>query len=323
MTRVTVGIDIGGTTTDFAFVDRDGACLAGGSMRTDAHADIEPYLGELVGSIERCKSDSSLSLELIGCGIGAPNANYFTGTVDHAPNLSWKGVVPLAALLSEQLAVPAVLTNDANAAALGEMLFGSAKGLTDFVLVTLGTGLGSGFVTGGELLYGHDGFAGELGHTIVIPEGRECGCGRRGCLETYVSVSGLMRTVRQLLEDGQASSLADQDPTSLKGEDVFTAAQSGDVLALNAFERTGRLLGLALANTVAITSPSDIILFGGLVGSGDLLLKPTQAAFEENLLNIYRGNVNLSLSGLRGSEAAVQGAAALSWKELEQHHDGH
>ena len=322
MTDVTIGIDIGGTTTDFSFVDRDGVCLTGGSIRTDAHDGIEPFLDDLIRQLTMVRSSFDGKLVVVGCGIGAPNANYFTGTVEHAPNLTWKGVVPLAKLLTDQLGVPAVLTNDANAAALGEMLFGGAQGLTDFVLVTLGTGLGTGFVAGGNLLYGHDGFAGELGHTIVEPGGRECGCGRRGCLETYVSVTGLVRTVKLSLDEGQGSVLAELPRESLSGEEIHKAALAGDALALDSFQFTGKWLGFAIANAVAITSPSEVILFGGLVAAGDLLLKPTRAAFEANLLNIYSGKVRISISGLSGSKAAVQGAAALSWRELELDRNG-
>ncbi|MFT5284144.1 MAG: glucokinase [Planctomycetota bacterium] len=317
MTQVAIGIDIGGTTSDFAFVDRDGQCLARGTMRTDIHANFQSYLDDLIQSIDATRAEFGGELEVVGCGVGAPNANYFTGTVMDAPNLSWKGTVPVAQMVAERLGVPTVLTNDANAAALGEMLFGSAQGLKDFILVTLGTGLGTGFVSGGNLIYGHDGFAGELGHVIVEPGGRECGCGRRGCLETYVSVTGLMRTARELLKQQGVSEMAGVSVAELRGEDVNRAALAGDELALETFARTGERLGLALANAVAITSPKAIVLFGGLVAAGDLILDPTRAAFEKNLLNIYTG-VDLTLSGMKGSDAAVQGAAALSWMELEE-----
>ena len=263
MNELAIGIDVGGTTTTFGFVDRDGTCVQRGTLRTDVRPDAEGFVAALLAAVRDGLERLDPSPRIRGVGIGAPNANYFTGTVDHAPNLSWEGVVPLARMIGDGLGKPAVLTNDANAAALGEMLFGNARGLSDFLLVTLGTGVGSGFVVGGRLVYGHDGFAGELGHVIVEPDGRSCGCGRHGCLETYASVTGLVWTVREELERGRSSSLAALAPADLTGRAIHDAAEAGDALAVEAFTATGRTLGLALANAVAITSPAAIVLLRG------------------------------------------------------------
>lgn len=317
MSEVALGVDIGGTRTKLAFVERSGRRLAQGTFRTDAHDSADGYVEALVEAVRSARRELGDGHTVRGVGIGAPNANHFRGTVEDAPNLRWKGVVPLARLVSEALGLPTVLTNDANAAALGEMRYGNARGLSDFVLVTLGTGLGSGFVSGGKLLYGHDGLAGELGHVIVEPGGRLCGCGRRGCLERYASVTGLVLTVRELLASGRPSSLGELDADGLGGRAVDAAARAGDELALEAFARTGQRLGLALANAVAITSPEAVVLFGGLVAAGERILEPTRQAFEENLLATWRGRVRLLLSGLDDAEAGVLGAAALSWREHE------
>ena len=317
MSEVTLGIDVGGTTTHFGFVDRAGACRARGAIGTAEHAGAEAFVDALVAGVREAWETLGPKAAVRAIGMGAPNANYFTGTVEDPPNLNWTGVVPLARRVEDRLERPTVLTNDANAAALGEMLFGNARDLDDFVSVTLGTGVGSGFVVRGELVYGHDGFAGELGHVIVEPGGRPCGCGRRGCLETYTSVTGLVRTVCEALDAGGTESVLGAVPREeLSGRRVFEAAEAGDALALRAFEATGETLGLALANAVAITSPKAIVLFGGLVDAGELLVAPTRRALEANLLNIYAGKVELRVSGLAGTDAAILGAAALAWQEL-------
>ena len=234
------------------------------------------------------------------------------GTIDFAPNLNWKGVVPLVQLFEEHFLFPVVLTNDANAAAIGERIYGAAKGINDFVMVTLGTGLGSGFVVNGNLVYGHDGFAGELGHTIVEKNGRECGCGRKGCLETYASASGIVRTAKEFLENSNNSLLADVKELSSKS--IADAALKGDALALEIFDYTAEKLGFSLANTVALTSPKLIVLFGGLAQSGDLILKPTKKYMEAYLLNIYQNKVAIVPSKLKASDAAILGASALAWQ---------
>ena len=321
MSEVTIGIDIGGTTTTFGFVDRDGNCLSRGTLLTAEHNGADAFVEALLRSVRKAWDELPPSVSVRGIGMGAPNANYFTGTVDDPPNLNWSGVVPLARLVGEGLGRPAVLTNDANAAALGEKIFGNAKDLDDFVSVTLGTGVGSGFVVGGRLVYGHDGFAGEIGHVIVEAGGRLCGCGRMGCLETYTSVTGLVRTVVEAIEAGKPSVLADEPREALNGKRIFDAAVGGDAVCREAFEVTGERLGLALANAVAITSPKAIVLFGGMLSAGPLLMEPTQRSFDANLLNIYQGKIELRSSGLSGPDAAILGASALAWNELdhEQH----
>lgn len=258
-------------------------------------------------------------LEMAGIGIGAPNGNFYRGTIEYAPNLHWPGIVPLAEMFRECLQLPAVLTNDANAAAIGEMLFGSARGMKDFIVMTLGTGVGSGIVVNGALVYGHDGFAGEIGHTIFDPNGRKCNCGRKGCLETYTSATGVCHTARELLRrDERASVLRSLDAAQLTAADIAQAAEQGDALALEVFEITGEILGLKLADAVAHTSPEAIFLFGGLANAGSLIFEPTQRHMERQMLNIFKGKVKLLPSGLRGGKVAVLGAAALAWNELDK-----
>ena len=255
--------------------------------------------------------------ELKGIGIGAPNGNYYNGTIEFAPNLRWRGVIRMVDLVKQHYDTLVVLTNDANAAAIGEMMYGGAKGMRDFIVITLGTGLGSGIVVNGELVYGHDGFAGEIGHTIVDPNGRQCGCGRRGCLETYASASGIKRTVFELLADSNtASELRAVNFNDLTAAMLTEAATRGDKLALEAFERTGKILGLKLADAVAHTSPEAIFLFGGLAHAGEFIFEPTQRHMEANMLNIYKNKVKLLPSGLKNN-VAVLGASALVWKELK------
>jgi glucokinase len=316
-TEVTVGIDIGGTNTVLGFVDEQGKCLAESSVLTQAHEYAGLLVARLAAKIKELHQPLADLCEIVGIGIGAPNANYYRGTVEDPPNLSWKGVTPLVALFKERFDVPVVITNDANAAALGEMRFGAAKGMRDIIVITLGTGLGSGIIASGELIYGADGFAGEIGHTTVDPEGRLCGCGRRGCLETYASATGICRTVFEMLcNSRQESEFRDISFNQLTAKMITEAAHRGDAIALAAFEYTGSILGRKLAESVAHTSPEAIILFGGLANAGDLIFVPTKRAMEENLLGIFKGKVKLLPSSLPKGNTAVLGAAALSWTEL-------
>ena len=314
--EVVLGVDIGGTNTKFGYVDKSGNLLAEGEMPTEAHRPAEEFFERLHNQAEILFESKKENLKLVGIGLGAPNGNYYKGTIEQPPNLSWK-FVDVVALLHRWYSIPIALTNDANAAALGEMLFGAAKGMKDFIVITLGTGLGSGIVANGELIYGHDGFAGEIGHTIVDPNGRQCGCGRRGCLETYASASGIRRTVEELLKiSTPPSELREISLEQITSKRIFEAAQRGDKLALEAFELTGRYLGLKLADSVAYTSPEAIILFGGLAAAGDFIFSPTKKYMEEFLLNIFKNKVQLLPSSLPKGNAAILGAAALMWKQL-------
>ena len=314
-----VGMDIGGTNTVFGIVDQRGNVLATDSVKTQSYAKIEDYveavsskllpLIESVGGVEKIK----------GMGVGAPNGNYYNGTIEFAPNLPWKGVIPLAALFEEAIGVPTALTNDANAAAIGEMTYGAARGMKDFIMITLGTGVGSGIVINGQLVYGHDGFAGELGHVVVRREnGRACGCGRKGCLETYCSATGVARTAREfLVARPEPSLLRDIPAEEIVSKDVYDAAVKGDKLALDIFEFTCRILGDALSDFIAFSSPEAIVLFGGLAKSGDYIMKPIKKALDENILKIYEGKTKLLVSELKDADAAVLGASALGWEVRE------
>jgi glucokinase len=313
---VVLGIDIGGTNTKYGYVDRMGHCLANASMPTFADQSPETFFARLHEKSASLFRSLPETARLIGIGIGAPNANYYKGTIEHPPNLSWD-YVDVRAQLARYYDLPAALTNDANAAALGEMLFGAAKGMKDFIVITLGTGLGSGIVANGALIYGSDGFAGEIGHTVVDPEGRECGCGKRGCLETYCSATGLCRTVQEmLLSSSEPSMLRSIDFGELTAEMVSKAAQTGDRLALQAFEYTGQILGLRLSDSVAHLSPEAIILVGGLAAAGDLIFAPTRRSLEEHLFPIFRNKVKLLPSTLIEGSTAVLGAGALIWNDL-------
>jgi glucokinase len=314
--EIVLGVDIGGTNTKFGYVDKSGNLLAEGEMLTEAQRPSEEFFERLHTQAETLFTSKKDQLNLVGIGLGAPNGNYYRGTIEQPPNLSWK-YVDVVAALRRWYSIPVALTNDANAAALGEMLFGAAKGMKDFIVITLGTGLGSGIVANGELIYGHDGFAGEIGHTIVDPNGRQCGCGRRGCLETYASASGIRRTVEELLKKPTPSSeLREINFEQVTSKRIFEAAQRGDMLALEAFELTGRTLGLKLADSIAHTSPEAIILFGGLAAAGDYIFSPTKKYMEEYLLNIFKNKVKLLPSSLPKGNAAILGAAALMWKQL-------
>jgi glucokinase len=315
---VVLAIDIGGTTSTFGFVERDGTCLAETTFPTMPQ-ESAPYLVEQLSKrADEAFAPFAASHQLKGIGIGAPNANYYTGIIHNPPNLNWGEAVPLAELFRSRFDLPVAMTNDANAAALGEMNFGSARGMRNFISITLGTGLGSGIVVNGEIVYGADGFAGELGHTVVDPDGRECACGKRGCLETYVSAPGLCRTVFSLLaERKEESVLREFSFHELTAKDVFMAARKRDCLAVEAFAVTGRILGRKLADAVAHTSPEAFFFHGGLSASGDLLFDAARRSMEDNLLQIYRGRIPLRLSGLQGLNAGVLGAGALIWNEIK------
>jgi glucokinase len=315
--KTVLGIDIGGTNSKFGYVDRKGNCLAGASIPTLANQPAESFFKRLQESANALFHNLASECELAGIGIGAPNANFYKGTIENPPNLAW-GLVDVRAELGKYYKVPVAITNDANAAALGEMLFGAAQGMKDFIVITLGTGLGSGIVANGELIYGADGFAGELGHTTVDPNGRECGCGRRGCLEAYCSATGLCRTVQELLCNTlEPSELRSMSYENITAQKVCEAALRGDRLALQAFEACGNILGLKLADSVAHLSPEAIILFGGLASAGDLLFNPTRRSLEKHLFPIFRNKVRLLPSKLVEGNTAILGAGALIWKTLD------
>lgn len=311
-----IGIDIGGTGTKFGIVDKDGNVLFSGEMSTKKHKEIDGYINELHGHLGELIEKAGGIGRIRGIGVGAPNGNFYTGNIEYAPNLPWSGVIPIAKMMSDKFQLPVTLTNDANAAAIGEMMYGAAKGMRDFIMITLGTGVGSGIVANGQLMYGHDGFAGELGHTIVIPDGRmHLGTGKRGSLESYASATGVRLTALEMLENSTEDSLLrTADKETLDSKVVYDAAIKGDKLALEIFEFTGKILGLALANAVMFSSPEAIILFGGLTKSGDLILKPTRKHMEENLIQVFQNKVKILVSHLKESDAAILGASALAWE---------
>lgn len=314
--KVVVGIDIGGTNTVFGFVDREGNILAEDRLKTSNYDEVEVYVAALYEKIMVTRQKIEDDIEIIGFGIGAPMGNINKGTIEYPANLPWKGIIPLADLFKRHTGLPVVVTNDGNAAAVGEMVYGGARGMKNFVVITLGTGLGSGFVIDGKLVYGHDGFAGELGHTAIRPEpsNRECGCGRKGCLETYVSATGLKRTMLKIMADSiQPSELRKYSFDELDAELIHEAAKRGDPLAKRAFELTGRMLGFKLADVVAHTNPEAIFLFGGLALAKELIFGPAKEFMEENLLHIYKGKVKLLPSELSTQNAAVLGASSLIW----------
>jgi glucokinase len=302
-----VGIDIGGTNTVFGIVDARGTILCSGSIKTQAYDKVEEYVDTVCKNLLPLIESQGGIEKIKGIGIGAPNGNYYSGTIEFAPNLPWKGVIHLAELFEQRLGIPTALTNDAN---------GAARGMKDFIMITLGTGVGSGIVINGQVVYGHDGFAGELGHVIVRNEnGRMCGCGRKGCLEAYCSATGVARTAREFLVARSDQSVLRNIPSEeITSKDVYDAAVKGDKLAQEIFEFTGSLLGEALANFVAFSSPEAIVLFGGLAKSGDYIMKPVQNALDKNVLNVFKGKTKLLISELKDSDAAVLGASALGWE---------
>lgn len=311
-----VGIDIGGTNTVFGIVDARGVVIASSSIKTQKHSTIEAYIDELYAELSKLIAANEAVDKIHGIGIGAPNANYFSGKIEAGVNLPWPTPIPLAQLVSEKFGIPVAITNDANAAAIGEMTYGAARGLKDFIMITLGTGVGSGIVVNGQLVYGHDGFAGELGHIIVKrSNGRLCGCGRTGCLEAYCSATGVARTAREFLEIRTEPSLLRNLPVDeITSKDVYDAAIAGDKLAKDVFEYTGDILGAALADFTVFSAPEAFILFGGLAKSGDLLMKPLRNSMEKNMMKVWKGKVKILLSELKEADAAVLGASALGWE---------
>lgn len=319
-----IGMDMGGTNTVFGIVDARGQVIASDSIKTMKHTKFEDYVEELKKSVNRLLEANDAVGKIKGIGIGAPNANYYTGEIVNAPNLPWGQIVPLAESISKAFdGIPVAVTNDANAAALGEMTYGAARGMKDFIMITLGTGVGSGIVVDGQMVYGHDGFAGELGHLVVKRNnGRMCGCGKTGCLETYCSATGVARTAREFLETrSDKSSLRNLPIEDITSKDVYDAAIAGDKLAKEIFEYTGKILGEAMADMAAFSSPQAFVLFGGLTKSGDLLLKPLKEAFDKNLFKTYKGKIKILLSELKESDAAVLGASALGWEAKYHYQD--
>ena len=312
-----VGIDVGGQTAKLGVVDARGTVLAQTVIRTDTYTDIAPYISELAVALNKVIADAGVEGKVKGIGVGAPNGNYYTGTIENAVNLSWGGTqtIEFSKLLSEAMnGLPVALTNDANAAAVGEMTYGAARGMKNFIMITLGTGVGSGIVINGDVVYGHDGFAGELGHVAAVRNnGRTCNCGKTGCLETYASATGVARTAREWLElSNEPSVLRNLDNISSK--DVYEAAQEGDALALKIFEFTGNILGRSFADFIAFSAPEAIVLFGGLARAKEYLLKPIEDAMNANVLPLWKGKVKIVFSQLKESDAAILGASALAWE---------
>ena len=313
-----IGLDLGGTNSVFGIVDSRGDIKATTSIKTQGYEDVNDYVAASVEALQLIIDQVGGIDTIKAMGIGAPNGNYYNGTIEFAPNLSWghNGVVPLAKMFSEKLGIPVALTNDANAAAIGEMTYGVARGMKNFIVITLGTGVGSGIVVNGQLVYGSDGFAGELGHVVVRREdGRSCGCGRNGCLEAYCSATGVARTARELLETTEEpSSLREMILEDITSLDVSIAAEKGDKLAQHVYQTTGEMLGEACANFAAFSSPEAFIFFGGLTKAGDLLMKPLKESYDKNVLKTYKDKAKFLISGLDGSSAAVLGASAIGWE---------
>jgi len=312
-----IGLDLGGTNSVFGIVDADANIVAQTSVKTRGHGPaVEDYVADCVAALKVIIDQVGGIEKIRAMGIGAPNGNYYTGCIEFAPNLPWQvGVIPLAKMFSDALGIPVSMTNDANAAAIGEMTYGAAKGMKNFIMITLGTGVGSGIVVNGQMVYGCDGMAGELGHVIVAPGGRECGCGRKGCLETYCSATGVARTAREIIRTTETPTLLREIPLDeIESKDVSIAAGKGDKVAKEIFERTGQILGEACANFAAFCSPEAFIFFGGLTKAGDLLMDPIKRAYEENVLKIYRGKAKMLVSQLDDAKAAVLGASALGWE---------
>jgi glucokinase len=311
-----IGIDIGGTGTKFGIVDRNGNVLFSSEISTRGHAQVESFINELHKNLLALIDKSGGPGRIRGIGVGAPNGNFYSGTVEYAPNLPWKGIIPLAKLIENKFHLPTILTNDANAAAIGEMMYGAAKGMKDFIMITLGTGVGSGIVANGQLILGNDGFAGELGHTIIIPDGRKHeGTLKFGSLESYASATGVALTAQEMLKNSKEESLLRKIPKEqVDSKKVYEAAIQGDKLAKDIFDFTGKILGLALANFVMFSSPEAIVLFGGLTKSGDLILKPTREHMEANLIQVFQNKVKILVSHLKESDAAILGASALVWE---------
>ena len=310
---------MGGTNTAFGIVDARGTVIASSSIKTGKHSKIEDYIDELYTEINRIIVANDAEGKINGIGIGAPNGNYFTGMIEDVINLPWPTPIPLADLISKKFGIPCLITNDANAAAIGEMTYGAARGLKDFIMITLGTGVGSGIVVNGQMVYGHDGSAGELGHVIMKRNnGRMCGCGRAGCLEAYCSATGVARTAREFLEiRDEDSLLREYDIDNITSKDVYDCAVKGDKLAIDIFNYTGTILGEALADFVTFSSPEAFVIFGGLTKSGDYIMNPIREAFDKNIMKVFKGKVKILISELKESDAAVLGASALGWEIKE------
>ena len=312
-----IGIDIGGQTTKCGIVDARGTVLSQTVIRSDNHTDVAAFIADLAEALNHIIAEAKAEGQIRGIGVGAPNGNYYTGTIEGAVNLVWGGTktIPFAKMLSEQMnGIPVSLTNDANAAAMGEMTYGAARGMKNFIMITLGTGVGSGIVIDGNVVYGHDGFAGELGHTCAVRHnGRQCNCGKTGCLEAYTSAIGVARTAREWLEMSDEPSVL-RSLDKITSKDVYEAAKEGDKLALKIFDFTGRILGESFADFIAFCAPEAIVLFGGLARSKEFLIGPIQKAMDENVLSLWKGKVKLVFSQLKESDAAILGASALAWE---------
>lgn len=317
--QVALGIDIGGTNTKYGLVNHRGEILEKGTIRTDEYEKVEDFINALHEKVTPLFKKHIKQQNFDGIGVGAPNANYYRGTIEHAPNLKWKGVIPFAEMMTKKFGVPCKMTNDANAAALGEMMFGAARGMKDFIMITLGTGVGSGIVSNGQLIYGHDGFAGELGHTSVKPNGRKhWSTGSEGSLEAYASATGIAITAKKFRAEFPESMLNNYPEDEINSKTVHECAKKGDPTAIEVFRYTGQKLGEALANFVMFSSPEAILLFGGVIKAGDFLLKPTKLHMERNLLPIFRGKVRLVFSELDEADAAILGASALVWENSKK-----
>lgn len=311
-----IGMDMGGTNTVFGVVDSRGNVISKSAIKTGTHTDVNLYIQDLYDELIKLINAVGGSEKIKGIGVGAPNGNFYTGNIEFAPNLPWKGVVEFAKLMTEKFGIPTALTNDANAAAVGEMTYGGARGMKNFIMITLGTGVGSGIIIDGKVVYGHDGFAGELGHTTAIREnGRVCGCGKHGCLETYCSATGVARSAREILGSTTKDSILRNIPVDdITSKDVFDAAIEGDEVAKEIFEFTGKILGQSLADFVAFSAPEAIAIFGGLSKAGDLIMNPIREHMEANLLPLWKGKIKLFFSELKEADAAVLGASALAWE---------
>ncbi len=314
--EIVMGIDVGGTNTKFGLVNHRGEILDKGEIKTDDYPTIHNFVDALYNTLKPLLEKHENAYKLAGIGIGAPNGNFYTGTIEYAPNLHWKGIIPIANLISAKFGVPCTLTNDANAAAVGEMMYGAARGMKDFIMITLGTGVGSGIVSNGQIIYGHDGFAGELGHIIVRPGGRKhWSTGAQGSLEAYCSATGITITAKKLRAENPDSLLNEIPEEDLNSKSVFEAAEKGDATAKEVFRYTGQILGEALANFIMFSSPEAIILFGGVIKSGAYIMSPTKEHMEKNLLSIFQNKVKLVFSELKEADAAILGASALVWEK--------
>lgn len=315
---LSIAIDIGGTKTKYGFITEEGKIIHRHETQTGNAPEPSELVNRLSKEILEASSKLKESHSLVGAGICAPNVNYYKGTVEHPPNLNWKGVIPLAKLFEESLSVPVALMNDANAAAVGEMYFGSAKGMKDFLFITLGTGLGSGIISNGQLIIGKHGFGGELGHTIIIQHGRMCGCGRKGCLEQYCSATGIVKTYFDILKNDGRPMPSDISIDDVDSEYIYKKALGGDEAAFYAFNYTGELLGFALANTVTCLDPEAIFLFGGLARAEELLFNPVRISFEKNLMNVFKNKISILPSGLHENDASLLGSASVIWDKTRR-----